>query len=757
MPELSDASLAKLISHRQASKFQVRTGLLQEFRAICCDIDSDGVMGLTKWPVPFLLVPSEVCVDYSFSWSMVGSYAPGSTVTTWSVDMGDGTVYTTETGTHTYSTTGVKTIQATVTAANGQSRVATAQTNVIDCDDYVPPENPPPGGEDSIVYAMTFDKVAGPYWTTDRCVTWTNRANGLNLTDVRLLGGLIKKGWQTIQGTEDPEQVIAFCCGGDSENEGGAGFMARTLNSGGLWESILPDLDDPDLLWYPDGLGTSPGTADEGVLWKTLACNNAVDGVLYAIGDYYDGNDRIFVLVRSPDMGTTWTIGRIMKSSCGSSGVGWHYPTDVDLYDAYGSANIWHAPPTYDCGPGAARFSEYVISGAGPDALGADDDVFVTFTLEQYDCNENYLPGVYGHGAVTADFGTTITDIQQVQIKSGTISGDWSAVNLGSPGFYTIDGYNVSVEANSPYGVTTMAPVGWSHRGSPQWLPAGGVAWRDTWIAGGGAPGQRVGAPWDQPFSAQFLHYKGEMTESLFPDVGADGVRGVDAIRVYGNKASSGMTDASALDMWVDFETGENIWVTIEDCDGHIEFYSFDPDLELPTPGIDMTSVHGYYVSGGIRGVYKPTVENYGDIVYVYGAIGGGPIACILESTDGGGSFASVWASVVGVVQSLLAEGDGSGQLGDFYAFLTDLSIYRGDSPGWVMSNIGSAPFLADFRSLAQSVGYDTNLTMLICNTEAGALAAELAQEPYDTYTNVTDGLPGGGIVHAEWITPWEV
>ena len=62
---------------------------------------------------------SEICVNGSLSFSSATSTAPGSTITGWSWDFGDGTTSTQQNPTHTYSSSGVKTVQLTVSTAAG--------------------------------------------------------------------------------------------------------------------------------------------------------------------------------------------------------------------------------------------------------------------------------------------------------------------------------------------------------------------------------------------------------------------------------------------------------------------------------------------------------------------------------------------------------------------------------------------------------------------------------------------------------------
>jgi hypothetical protein len=72
-------------------------GSVFQFRAFCCDIASDGIMGVSKDPVPLLtLNPNPACVGDTITWDLTESYAPGSAITAWEIDFdndGEGVWY----------------------------------------------------------------------------------------------------------------------------------------------------------------------------------------------------------------------------------------------------------------------------------------------------------------------------------------------------------------------------------------------------------------------------------------------------------------------------------------------------------------------------------------------------------------------------------------------------------------------------------------------------------------------------------------
>ncbi len=82
----------KIKATSQAVRWGMSLGSVFQFRAFCCDIDSDGIMGVSKDPVPLLTVnPNPACVGDRILWDMTDSYAPGSTITAWEIDFDNGT------------------------------------------------------------------------------------------------------------------------------------------------------------------------------------------------------------------------------------------------------------------------------------------------------------------------------------------------------------------------------------------------------------------------------------------------------------------------------------------------------------------------------------------------------------------------------------------------------------------------------------------------------------------------------------------
>ncbi len=106
------------------------------FAAHVCQIDADTIMGVSV--SPFLLIsltPNPVCLGSAMAWDLSGSYAPGSSISSFAIDFGDTNTDTGSSGSHTYGTAGTFTITATIVSAAGLTQIQFAEVNVIDCSD----------------------------------------------------------------------------------------------------------------------------------------------------------------------------------------------------------------------------------------------------------------------------------------------------------------------------------------------------------------------------------------------------------------------------------------------------------------------------------------------------------------------------------------------------------------------------------------------------------------------------------------------
>lgn len=135
-PPWPAATLDKAEARQQAVRFEVVLREVRQFRAYCCNINADDIMGVSKEPVVVVsITPNPVCLGSAIAWDFTGSYAPGSTVTQRAIDFGDSTVIdpAAVSGNYTYAAAGTFTITATVEEGTGVEQEIEIEVNVIDC------------------------------------------------------------------------------------------------------------------------------------------------------------------------------------------------------------------------------------------------------------------------------------------------------------------------------------------------------------------------------------------------------------------------------------------------------------------------------------------------------------------------------------------------------------------------------------------------------------------------------------------------
>lgn len=109
---------------------------VREFRSYCCNVNANVIMNVSKEPVVILtLTPNPVCLGNAMSWDFTGSYVPGGTIVSYSINFGDSNSDTGLSGSHTYAAAGTYTVSATVTDGLGVTQTVTEEVNVIDCTD----------------------------------------------------------------------------------------------------------------------------------------------------------------------------------------------------------------------------------------------------------------------------------------------------------------------------------------------------------------------------------------------------------------------------------------------------------------------------------------------------------------------------------------------------------------------------------------------------------------------------------------------
>jgi PKD repeat protein len=135
-PPLPAAITNRIKARNQSVRWAAVLREVREFRAYCCNIDSDSIMNVSKEPVAIMTItPNPVCLGNAIAWDFTGSYAPGSTITSYAINFGDSNTDTGISGNHTYAAAGEYTITATVTEGGGLTQTVTQEVNVIDCTD----------------------------------------------------------------------------------------------------------------------------------------------------------------------------------------------------------------------------------------------------------------------------------------------------------------------------------------------------------------------------------------------------------------------------------------------------------------------------------------------------------------------------------------------------------------------------------------------------------------------------------------------
>lgn len=230
--------LDKMSSRAQACRWKSVFKEVRQFRAYCCNIDSDGIMGVAKEPVPIISIsPDPACAGSAINWDISDSYAPGSTLTDWEIDFGDsssdsGSDFPNDTtsGTHTYADPGAYEIVVTVEEGGGRTQTSTVQLIVVDC------------GEGEVLYTYLSTDGQGIYfidWTADS-PAWEIKGNGL--TAAGLYVRSLTQNPATKHLPPSKHELWAATLGG----------IFVSYNGGDNWEQItMPDPSNAEFLDSP--------------------------------------------------------------------------------------------------------------------------------------------------------------------------------------------------------------------------------------------------------------------------------------------------------------------------------------------------------------------------------------------------------------------------------------------------------------------------------------------------------------------------
>lgn len=278
-PAFPDGMLNRMQSGHQAVRWRFILGLTFQFRAYCCDIDSDGIMGVSKMPVPILdISPTTVCLGDSLSWDLNNSYAPGSAIVSYAIDMDDGTQYFVASGNHTYAAVGTYTVSASVTEGLGKTQTIEVEVEVIDCDDGL------------LIEFAYVSQDGGGVWMGDFTtspVTWNNRSTGLSGTALNVNSIALRPGDRRL-----PNAVHELHAATDDG-------LYKTSTGGRSWSKY--NLPDPSNAEFGDA---PAATIDELDFLKVVYSRYDPD-LLWALA-YKSSPDRMWVYMTS-DGGTSWS------------------------------------------------------------------------------------------------------------------------------------------------------------------------------------------------------------------------------------------------------------------------------------------------------------------------------------------------------------------------------------------------------------------------------------------------------------------
>lgn len=277
-PPFSVATAAKLQARQQSVRFTAVLAEVRQFRAYCCNISSADIMGVSKQPVAVLSIsPNPVCLGEAISWSFVGSYAPGSTITSRSINFGDGNSSNPAavSGTHTYAAAGSYTVSATVTEGLGTTQTVEVEVNVIDCTDAI-----------VLGYAYIATDGGGVYYRdfTASVPAWTAKNDGLSGNALNVNYMVMRPG-DKHKPADVQELLIATDDG-----------LYRTKNGGTGWEKlILPDPSDAEF--------ASPAVSAIAFDWVDYSLLDL--DTIFARG-VYAASSQMWIY-KSTDAGGTWS------------------------------------------------------------------------------------------------------------------------------------------------------------------------------------------------------------------------------------------------------------------------------------------------------------------------------------------------------------------------------------------------------------------------------------------------------------------
>lgn len=267
----------KLSEDKYAADMTLVLGRVVEFRAYCCNLDSDAIMGVAKEPVPLLMLDSgRPCVNESMSWDLTTSYAPGSTINSWTIDFGDdsspssGATIGTASGTHTYTEAGTYEIEVTISEGTGLSQTITRDINVLDC-------SRPPDLILNDAWTYVSFNGNGVYfidWSEDT-PTWTSINNGLE-GDALFVRNMVMHPNTKKLSSSNHELWIATKDG-----------IYKTTNGGQAWTKLT--MGAPENVTYAD----SPAPAEADLDWFEIVFDDSDKDAVYILAANADPDETL--------------------------------------------------------------------------------------------------------------------------------------------------------------------------------------------------------------------------------------------------------------------------------------------------------------------------------------------------------------------------------------------------------------------------------------------------------------------------------
>ncbi len=261
----SVSQINKLQAGNQAVRWFAQLKEVRQFRAYCCNIDSDGIMGVAKEPVIIAdISPNPVCLTAAISWDISDSYAPGSTLVTWDIDFGDGIGTASgvdfpndvTNGAYTYLTAGTFTITITIAEA-ARSQTSEVEVTVLECGDVA----------GSLLWTYVATNGFGVYfidWTDDN-PGWETKNEGLEGNALRVRSLVQKPKTKNLQ-PANHELWVATMIG-----------VYRTYNGGNSWEEVsMPDPSNAEFLDSP------AATVDE-LDWQHIVFDPTNENIVYIL------------------------------------------------------------------------------------------------------------------------------------------------------------------------------------------------------------------------------------------------------------------------------------------------------------------------------------------------------------------------------------------------------------------------------------------------------------------------------------------